>query len=273
MLKVAKKAGIVVFIILALINIYPFVFSLLSSFKGSLELFSSFMSLPETLKWENYVTAWNEGNIGRYFFNTIILAAFTLIITAFVGALASYVLSKFQFKLKGMMYLFFVAGMMIPIQAVIIPLAYIFGKLGIMNNYPMLIMLFTAFSIPITILILTGYISSIPTEIEESAFIDGASIFQIFLKLILPLAKPAIFSVSIFNFIQVWNNLLFPLIFISERNLGTIATGLLQFFGERSNDYGAALAGISLTTIPVIILYIFFQSKIEDGLISGSVKG
>ena len=265
--------GFLIFIIVALINIYPMVFSIFCFFKGNLEIFSSFTALPKKLRIENYLTAWNVGNIGRYFLNTIILAVGTLAISGLFGAMASYVLARFKFRGKSKIYLLFISGMMIPIQAVLIPLSYIFGKLGIMNNYPVLILLYAAFCFPMTILILTGFMNGIPTELEEAMVIDGANIYQVFFKMILPLSVPGIVSVSIFNFIQVWNNLLFPLIFISDKDKGTISMGLLAFFGEYSTDYSSSMAGICLTTIPVIIAYIFFQEKIENGLMSGAVKG
>lgn len=265
--------GFVVFGIVALINIYPLIFSIFCSFKGNLEIFSSFTSLPKRLRVENYITAWNVGNIGRYFLNTLILAVGTLGVAGIFGAMASYILAKFYFKGKSKWYLFFIAGMMIPIQAVLIPLSYIFGKMGIMNNYPVLILLYAAFCFPMTVLILTGFMSGIPTELEEAMVIDGAGIGQVFFRMILPLSMPGIISASIFNFIQVWNNLLFPLIFISDKNKGTISMGLLAFFGEYSTDYSSSMAGICLTTIPVIIAYVFFQEKIENGLMSGAVKG
>lgn len=263
----------VIFVIVALINIYPLVFSIFCSFKGNLEIFSSFTSLPKRLRFENYITAWKVGNIGRYFLNTIILSVGTLVIAGLFGAMASYVLAKFRFRGKSKIYLLFISGMMIPIQAVLIPLSYIFGKLGVMNNYPVLILLYSAFCFPMTVLVLTGFMNGIPTELEEAMVIDGASIFQVFFKMILPLSVPGIVSVSIFNFIQVWDNLLFPLIFISDKNKGTISMGLLAFFGEYSTDYSSSMAGICLTTIPVIIAYVFFQEKIENGLMSGAIKG
>lgn len=271
--SVKHTIGFLLFLAVALINVYPMVFSIFCSFKGNLEIFSSFTSLPKKLRFENYVTAWKVGSIGRYFLNTIVLAAGTLLISGLFGAMASYILAKFQFKGKSKLYLLFISGMMIPIQAVLIPLSYLFGKMGIMNNYPVLMLLYAAFCFPMTVLILTGFMNGIPTELEEAMVIDGASIYQVFFKMILPLSVPGIVSVSIFNFIQVWNNLLFPLIFISDKNKGTISMGLLAFFGEYSTDYSASMAGICLTTIPVIIAYILFQEKIENGLMSGAVKG
>jgi raffinose/stachyose/melibiose transport system permease protein len=265
--------GFIVFLIIAVINVYPLVFSIFCSLKGNLEIFESFVSFPKEFRYENYITAWNVGNIGRYFLNTIILAAGTIILTGVFGAMASYILSKFHFKIKSGIYLLFISGMMIPIQAVLIPLSYVFGKFGMMNNYGMLILLYSAFCFPMTVLILTGFMNSIPTELEEAMIIDGAGIHQVFFRMIMPLSMPGIISASIFNFIQVWNNLLFPLIFISDKEKGTISMGLLSFFGEYSTDYSASMAGICLTTIPVIIAYVLFQDRIENGLMSGAVKG
>lgn len=271
--SIGKRILYIAFFVLALINVYPLIFSIFCSFKGNLEIFQSFSALPTQFKYENYITAWNIGHIGRYFLNTIFLAVCTLILSAFVGAMGAYILSKFVFKASFAIYLIFIAGMMIPIQAVLIPLSYIFGKLGLMNNYPVMILLYTAFCLPMTVLMLTGFMKSIPGELEEAMIMDGANTFQIFTKTILPLSMPGIISVSIFNFIQVWNNLLFPLIFLPDKSKGTISMGLLNFFGEYSTNYSASMAGICLTTIPIIIAYVLFQDKIENGLISGAVKG
>lgn len=178
------KIGFLVFLGFALLNVYPLVFSVFCSLKGNLEIFSSFVSLPERFRFENYVTAWKVGKIGRYFLNTILLAAGTLFLSGLFGTMASYVLSRFRFRLKSGVYLFFISGMMIPIQAVLIPLSYVFGKLGIMNNYGMLILLYTAFCFPMTVLIMTGFMNSIPTELEEAMIIDGAGIWQVFFRMI-----------------------------------------------------------------------------------------
>lgn len=271
--SIGHMAAFLLLFAFALINVYPLVFSIFCSLKGNLEIFSSFTALPKHFLYENYITAWNVGNIGKYFLNTIILAVGTMFISGLLGTMAAYVLGRFTFKLKGGIYLFFITGMMIPIQSVLIPLSYIFGKFGVTNNYYMLVMLYSAFCLPMTILIMTGFMKNIPTELEEAMIIDGANIRQVFLKMILPLSVPGIISASVFNFIQVWNNLLFPLIFITDKRKGTISMGLLSFFGEYSTNYSASMAGICLTTIPVIIVYVFFQNKIENGLMSGAIKG
>lgn len=272
-IHVGRKVGYSLLFIVAVINLYPFFFSVISSLKSNTEIFKSFTSLPTSLKWSNYYNAITEGHIFRYFLNTILLCSATIAVCGLVGSMASYILDRFIFRARKGVYLFFIAGMMIPIQAVIIPMAYLFSKLHINNNYPVLILMYSAFSIPMTVLVLTGFIHAIPKELEEAAVIDGSSIWQLFFRVIFPVMKPGIISVSIFTFIQVWNNLLFPLIFISNSSMGTISTGLLNYFGERSNDYGSALAAITLTIIPVIIIYLLMQNKIEEGFIAGALKG
>ena len=272
-LHIGRRVGYGLLFTAAAINLYPFLFSVISSLKSNTEIFKSFTSLPTSLKWSNYYNAIVEGQIFLYFINTIFLCGATIVVCALAGSMASYILDRFIFRARSGVYLFFIAGMMIPIQAVIIPMAYLFSKLHINNNYPVLILMYSAFSIPMTVLVLTGFIHAIPKELEESAVIDGASADQVFFRIIFPVMKPGIISVSIFTFIQVWNNLLFPLVFISNRRLGTISTGLLNYFGERSTDYGSALAAITLTIIPVIIIYLLMQNRIEEGFIAGALKG
>ncbi len=268
-----RTIGYALFFIIAFVNFYPFFFSIISSLKSNTEIFKSFTALPKELKWSNYYNAINEGNILRYFLNTILLCFATVIICSITGAMASYILGRFVFRGRKLIYIFFIAGMMLPIQAVIIPMAYIFSRINAINSYPMLILMFSAFSLSMTILVLTAFVQAIPEEVEEAAMIDGATMPQIFFRIILPMTIPGMTSAAIFTFIQVWNNLLFPLVFISKKNLGTVSTGLLNYFGERSNDYGSALAAITLTIIPIIIIYILIQSKIEESMVAGTVKG
>ena len=158
--------------------------------------------------------------------------------------------------------------MMIPIQTVIIPLAFTFGKLGIVDNLPVLVLLYSAFCLSMTVFIVTGYMKGLPDELEEAAVMDGAGH-----GIILPLSMPAIASASIFNFVSAWNNLLFPLVFISKDSMKTISIGLLSFFGAYTSDYGAVMAAIGVSIIPPIIMYILLQEKMEKGLTAGAVKG
>ncbi len=265
-----KYAVMSVYLVIA---IFPIYFALISSVKESKDIFLSPFSLPSELHFENFVRAIKIGNIGISFRNSVILSGGSIIVIVFAGSLAAYILARFNFKAKNGLLVFFISGMMIPMQSVIIPLSYVFGKFGIHNNYMVMILLFTAFNLPITIFIINGFLRTIPSEIEEAAVIDGSGAFRIFSQIIFPISLPAISTAAIFNFINIWNNLLFPLVFITRRDLQVIALALQSFFAERVSDYGGVMAAIVLSILPPMIAYIFFQEKVEKGMTSGAVKG
>ena len=254
-------------------TLFPIYFAIISSFKNDMDNFLSPFSLPEGLKFSNYVRAFKIGNIGICFINSLILTVGTIFIAGFTGTLASYILARFKFKLKNFIFILFVAGMMIPIQTTIIPLAYTYGGMGLTNSYTVLILLFCAFQLPITVFIVTGFLKSIPSEIEEAAIIDGCNPWQVFCNTIVPLSLPAISTASVFNFLFAWNNLLFPLVFISEKKMQVIALGLQSFFAEMTSDYGGVMAAIVISIMPPMIAYILLQEKVEKGLTAGAVKG
>ena len=260
-------------ILVAFICIFPIYFAVVSSFKSTSEIFSSMFSLPSSLSLKNYIMAWETGNLGRYFINTIYLTGIALVILVIVGSMAAYVLARYEFKFQNTVLMFFVSGMMIPMQSVIIPLAFDLGAFNIRNSYTVLILLYVAFQLPMTIFIFNGFMKGIPYELEEAARIDGCSAGRVYAKIILPLSTPTIVTATIFNFINVWNNLLFPLVFITDKNKQVISYGLLTFFSQWKSDYGGVMAAITLTIVPSLLIYIFLQEKVEQGMTAGAVKG
>lgn len=271
--KLAK--GFILYSVLILfgaIYLFPLVFTFISSFKSQNEIFISPFMLPSKLSFTNYSLAWQTG-IGVSVRNSLILALSTVTILIVIGTMASYILAKFNFKMRSFIYVFIIMGMMISIYATIIPLAYMLGQFNLRNNYPILILIYTAFQCPLTIFILTGFIKTIPSELEEAAIIDGCSMFKVYSIIIIPIATPAIATVSIFNFLHVWNNLLFPLVFISKPNLKPVSISLLVFFSEGRSDYGGVMAAVVIVMMPTILVYILLQEKVEKGLTAGAVKG
>ena len=260
-------------LLVAFVCIFPIYFAVVSSFKSTSEIFSSMFSLPGAVSLKNYIMAWETGNLGRYFINTIYLTGIALVILVIVGSMAAYVLSRYEFKLQNAVLMFFVSGMMIPMQSVIIPLAFDLGAFNIRNSYTVLVLLYVAFQLPMTIFIFNGFMKSIPYELEEAARMDGCSAGGVYAKIILPLSVPAIVTATIFNFINVWNNLLFPLVFITDKNKQVISYGLLTFFSQWKSDYGGVMAAITLTIVPSLLIYIFLQEKVEQGMTAGAVKG
>lgn len=271
--KEKNRGAYVLYAFITLICLFPLYFSVISSFKSTQEIFSNPFKLPETISFTNYVTAWHVGNMGRYFLNTLILTAASLALIVFVASMAAFVIARFRFRLQPFLLLFFVSGMMIPMQSVIIPLAFNLGNLHLKNNYAVLVLIFTAFQLPMSIFIYNGFMLGIPKELEEAARVDGCSVAKMYLDVILPLVKPAIVTSSIFNFINIWNNLLFPLVFITDKDKQVISYGLLQFFSQWKADYGGVMAGITLSIIPSLLIYIFMQEKVEAGMVAGAVKG
>ena len=222
---------------------------------------------------ENYTNAWNVGHIGRYFVNTIFVTVSTIVLTGLVASMAAYIIARMEFIGSKFIYILFIIGLMVPMQSTIIPLAFGIGRLGLSDNYLILILLYTAFSIPMAVFILTGFMKSIPLELEEASIIDGCNHIGVFRHIILPMSIPALASVSIFNFILAWNNLLFPLIFIRDSSKNVISIGLLSFFAEKTSDFGGVMAGAAITIIPPMITYILLQEKVEKGFAAGALKG
>ena len=257
----------------AVITIFPIYFALISSVKTNAEVFLTPFTPTMHPVFENFPRAIEIGNIGRSFVNTIWVTLAAVGVTLLASAFASYALSRFIFKSRGAVYGLIIAGMMVPMQTIIIPLSFYLGEFGMFDNYPVLILLFSAFQIPMTVFIVTGFMKSFPKEVEEAALIDGSGYFKTFFSIVLPLSAPALASASIFNFINIWNNLLFPLIFIRSQDKQLIALSLQAFFAERVSDYGGVMAAIVISILPTMLAYILLQEKVEKGLTAGAVKG
>ncbi len=228
----------VLLILTASVFAAPMLFTLLSSIKNKVEIFADPFALPEIPQWGNYAEAWTNANMSHYFLNSVIQAGATVIVLAIVSSMAAYVLSRFQFKWSKGMLLFFMVGMMVPVHTVLVPVSYIIGALNLKNNVAALVMIYVAFNLPFSILVVTNFMKGVNKSLEEAALIDGASYFQIYRYVMLPMTVPALSTISIFNFLGAWNNILFPLLFINDKKLKPIALGLLNFNGERGSDYG-----------------------------------
>jgi raffinose/stachyose/melibiose transport system permease protein len=269
-----KRAGYYLFLtVVALTSIFPVYFSVISSIKRDRDVFLHPFTPSARPVFENYPRAVKIGNIGASFINTVFVTAAAVAITVFVSAMASYIFARFIFRPKKLLHTYFIAGMMVPIQIIIIPMSYNLGQLGLFDSYTVLILLFTAFQIPMSVFIICGFMNGMPVEIEEAAVIDGSGLAGVFLRIVVPLSAAGITSASIFNFINIWNNLLFPLVFIHSRSKQLISISLQAFFAERMSDYGGVMAAIVISILPPIAAYIALQEKVEKGLTAGAVKG
>ncbi|MGL4307602.1 MAG: carbohydrate ABC transporter permease [Cetobacterium sp.] len=259
-------------IFVSLSFIGPMIFTVFSSLKNNSEIFSTPFSIPKIFRIGNYMEAWHAANMGNYFFNSVIISVSTVVVLVFTSSMVSFILSRFNFKFNKYLSIFFLLGMMIPMQSVLVPISYFIGVLNLKNNLVALVLVYVAFSLPFSILVLTGFMKGINNSLVEAAIIDGANFWQIYLKLILPLSMPAIATISIFNFLGAWNNIVFPLLFINDNKLKPITLGLLNFNGERGSEYGLLMAAITITVLIPLIIYMLFQEKIEGGLTAGAIK-
>lgn len=264
--------GYIFLLAMSLLFILPMLFTILSSLKTKLEIFSSPFALPKVVQWANYTKAWKDANMSAYFINSLIQAGSTVILSSIVSTMAAYALARFKFRLNKFLLGLFLIGMMVPIHTILVPISYIIGMFNLKNNIVALVLVYVAFSLPFSILVMMTFMKGVNRSLEEAAIIDGASYFQIYSQIMIPLTLPAISTISIFNFMGAWNNILFPLLFINDKRLRPISLGLLNFSGERGSEYGLLMAGIVITVVVPLIIYLLFQEKVESGLAAGAVK-
>lgn len=262
-----------VLILFAVLFLYPILWLVINSFKTNAELFASPWSLPGSLSLENYYKAFSEGNIGRYFINSVIVTGAVVIVATILSAMAAYGLTRLRWKLSKLVLGLFLLGLSIPMHAAVVPLFAMFNKLQIVNTYLAVIIPHVVFAMPIAILILTSFFSTIPHEVEEAAVMDGCSIWGVFFKIICPMAVPSLVTVAVITFIHAWNDLLLPQVFLSDPEMMTLPVGLTAFQGRYSTDYVAMIAAVVVTIIPTIVVYSLLHKKIISGMTAGAVKG
>lgn len=256
------------FIIIA----YPLFWMVINSFKTTEEIFSNSWALPTTWLVSNYVHAWNTG-ISGYFLNSTIVTLSTCLLTVFISSLGAYGLTRFEFKGKKLLLILCMGGMMLSPQVSLVPLYKLIQAMGIHDTYLALILPYVAYRIPITVLLIRAAFLEVPKELEESAFLDGCSTWKVFTKIFLPLNLPILFTGVILTAYFTWNEFMFALIFIDSDSLKTIPAGLMQFRDALQTNWGVLLAGLMISAIPIITLFLFLQKYFVRGLASGSLKG
>ncbi|AOG27988.1 sugar ABC transporter permease [Cutibacterium avidum] len=272
-----KAFATVAHILLAIwtiIVVLPLLWTLMTSFKSTSEIFASPFSWPSNLHWENFTNAWNEAHIGDYFLNTIIVVFSALAIVMVLGAMCSYVLARYRFRGNKAIYILMLAGNTFPIFLAVVPLFFTLKNLGLTNSVPGLIITYVAFALPFTVFFLYAFFKTLPYEIYEAAQIDGAGEWMTFFKVMLPMAKPGFASVAIFNFLGLWNQYLIPIAINSKEDNYVLSQGLATFATKMGYevDFGALFASVTLTVIPVVLVYIVFQRQLHGSLSQGTMK-
>jgi raffinose/stachyose/melibiose transport system permease protein len=258
----------------ALIQIFPLYWLLTFSLKENNEIFSgNLIGLPQVWRLENYKIAFVDGKVGTYFFNSIFVTVSTIILVSLFAIMASYALIRMKWKMRGFLQAMFIMGITIPLHAVLLPVFIMLRTVKLVNSYFALIVPYTAFVLPMAIMICSSLLSSIPVELEEAACIDGCSIYKTFFRIVVPLMKPAIATVSIFTFLQSWNELMFAVVFISNPKYKTITVGIQSLVGEFAVDWGPIGAALVVATFPTIISYLILSRQVQNSLTIGAVKG
>lgn len=257
----------------ALFQILPLIWLFLFSLKDNQEIFAgSPFALPEQFRWENYAKVW-DGGIGVYFFNSVWITAAAIILTVLFASMATFAITRMRWKLSGFVLGMFMVGLMIPIHSALIPLYSMFVSVDLIDNPLSLVITYTAYNLPITMMVLLGFYYTLPREVEEAAVIDGCSINRMFFQIILPMTAPVMATVVVINMIYNWNEYVFVNTFISSEEYKTLTVGIQNFIGQYMTDWGAIGATLIISVLPVIIAFIFFSNKVVEGISSSAVKG
>lgn len=259
----------------AAISVYPLVWLIFYSFKTNAEIFyTNTFGLPSKFLYTNYVRAWHAYNMPSYFLNSAIVSAVTVVFTVFVALMFSYATARMRWKLAAPSRLFVGVGLFIPVQVILIPLVLLIKGLHLTNSYASLILPYVAFQLGFSTMAFYAFFRTIPFEFEEAAALDGAGIFSTFLRVILPMVKPAITSVGIFVSLAAWNEFPVALILINKESRKTLPLGLINFMGQFKTDWGAVGASLVIASLPTVILYLIFSRHIERALtIGAALKG
>jgi N-acetylglucosamine transport system permease protein len=263
-----------ILILWSVIVIGPMLWTLMTSFKTTREIFSSPFSLPASLNLQNYVNAWTTAGIGKYFLNTVLVVGSALVIVMILGSMCAYVLARFEFPGSKAIYYLMLAGLTFPIFLAIVPLFFTLRNLGLLNTLPGLSLTYVAFALPFTVFFLFAFFKTLPYEISEAAALDGAGEWATFFMVMLPMARNGFASVAIFNFLGLWNQFLIPVAINTNVDNYVLSQGMASFASQAGYavDFGALFAAVVITVTPVLIVYIIFQRQLQGSVSQGTMK-
>jgi len=256
----------------ALLIFYPLFNMIVSSFKTTREIFQHPFALPVHIVLSNYKVVWIDRGFGRYFANSLVVTLVAMAFVLLLGSMAAYGVGRYRYKLRTFVFMLFLSGIMLPLKAAIIPLFMLIKGLGLMNTRAAIVLIFLAMGLPSTVFILSGFMRSIPLELEHAARIDGCNDWGIYQRIVMPVTTPAIALVTIYNAVPLWNDFFFPLVFLQSNALKTLPVGLTTFFGQFSTDWSLLFTGLSIAIIPMLVLYLFMSRWFIRGLTAGAIK-
>jgi N-acetylglucosamine transport system permease protein len=263
-----------VLVIWALMVILPFLWMVMSSVKTDHEIVASPWNFPSSAQWDNFSRAWNQARIGDYVQNSLIVVSGSVFLTLLCSSMTAYVLSRYDFPGNRVIFYLFMVGLLFPVFLALVPLFFVVQDLHLLGTYQGLILVYTAYSLPFSIFFLTSFFRTLPSELAEAAIVDGASQYRVFFTIMLPLAKPGLVAIGIFNVLGQWNQFILPLVLNPNPDKYLLSQGLafLAIQQGYDNDYSALFAALTITMVPTLIVYIIFQRRLEGGLTAGALK-
>ncbi|MEO3788660.1 carbohydrate ABC transporter permease [Nonomuraea sp. B10E15] len=261
----------------------PIIWTFLASVKSEDEIFGDAWSLPATLQWDNFARAWEQARIGQYMLNSLVVVSFSTFGTMLVGSMAAYVLARYPFRGNRAIYMLFVSGLAFPFFLALTPLFFVVQNMGNvpvvgpfigLNTYAGAVLVYIAYSMPFTVFFLSAFFRTLPTAVAEAAMVDGASHTRIFFQIMLPMAKPGIISITIFNILGQWNQYQIPLILLQDREKWVLTQGIadISTAAGYDADWAALFAALTLAILPMLVVYTVFQRQIQSGLTAGALK-
>ncbi|MCG5454514.1 carbohydrate ABC transporter permease [Micromonospora sp. PSH03] len=258
-----------------LLTVLPLLWMFISSFKTNAEILADPWGLPGALHLDNWARAWTGAHIGRYFINSLVVVAGSVSLTMLMGATAAYVFARYEFRGRQVVYYLFVGGLMFPVFLALVPLFFVVRNAGLFNTWLGLILVYAAYSLPFTVFFLTAFFRTLPTSVAEAALVDGCGHFRLFFRVMLPMARPGLISVAIFNFLSHWNQFLLPQVLLQgDESKWMLAQGLFALSVSQgyAGDYARLFAGLSIAVLPVLAVYVAFQRQVRSGLTAGQLK-
>lgn len=256
-----------------IMTFFPLIVTFFSSVKDNKEINLGMLKLPKQWLWSNYAAAFKSAHIGRAILNSFFLAITTTIVVTIVGMMAAYVISRKRFRLRGAVYALFMVGVMVPVHCTIIPISELATEINGRNSFLYLTMIYTAFNLAQAIFLYVGYLNGIDRELDEAARIDGCGDFQLLFRILYPVSMPIISTVAILVFIYGYGELIFSMMLLSDENKYTVSRAMMTFQGGYHQELGPIFACIIIAVIPMVIFYLAFHSKVQEGMLTGAVKG
>lgn len=273
-------------ILLAVTILVPVAWVFVASIKENSEFYGNPWTLPQGFHFQNFVDAWQKANMGEYMLNSVIVTVLALVLLIVIALPAAYVLARFRFKGRAIWNTLFMAGLFINVNYIVVPiflmlndgdmfLRKVFGTPFFLNNLFMLALVYAATALPFTIYLLSGYFKSLARDYEEAAYVDGAGYFYTMVKVIIPMAKPSVVTVILFNFLAFWNEYIISMTLLTKAELKTLPVGLMNLMAAQKSavQYGQLYAGLVIVMLPTLILYMCVQKKLTQGMTLGGLKG